>query len=112
MHHVERSGSPGSPRPKKARASRKPSGNSAGAASTIPPVEPAPGGSSVFSTEVKIKAGRVKLTVDVNPIELRGDERDFFYLLIAKMEEYAAAHSSPPTNNGAAPSVEDEGGGS
>jgi hypothetical protein len=50
--------------------------------------------SSEFSTEVKIGAGRVSLVVDVNPIKLRGRDREFVYGLIDAIEEYAAAHSA------------------
>lgn len=105
------SGGPGTPRAKKPRAARRaapPDGT---------PTPPAnPGGQSgensgsEFSTEVQIKAGRVKLTVNVNPIELRGKDRTFFFDLVDKMEEYAADNPDSPTVNGVAPSVEDEGG--
>lgn len=106
------SGAPGSPKPRKPRANRKASGTSTGStgAATTPNEQADTGGTSVFSTAVKIKAGTVKLTVNVNPIELRGADRTFFFDLVDKMEDYAAAHPSSPAENGAAP-VSDVGGG-
>lgn len=107
------SGAPGTPRAKRSRSPRKP--NSA-VTSVVPPApvdEGRPNGGSQFQTEVKIKAGRVVLTVDVNPIELRGEDRTFFYDLIDKMEDYSVRHpQTAPTTNGAAPANDDEGGGS
>jgi hypothetical protein len=106
------SGGPGAPRPKRSRSAKKsaPPTSASQQPAGGPPDEVAASGGSVFSTEVRIKAGRVKLTVDVNPIELRGDERTFFYLLIDKMEEFAAAHPISPAENGEAPDNGDEGG--
>lgn len=107
------SGGPGAPRAKRTRAPGKAATTAGVQATQTQQADQSNASSgSVFSTEVKIKAGRINLTVDVNPIELRGEDRTFFYLLIDKMEEYAAAHSGPPTTNGAAPSAENEGGAS
>jgi hypothetical protein len=44
--------------------------------------------------------------VDVNPIKLRGEDRDFVYGLIDSIEEYAARTQDPPTANGAASDAE------
>lgn len=109
------SGGPGTPHAKRSRNSRKQTPAGAGAAAGISSdsADPPPSlGGSQFSTDVKIKAGLVVLTVDVNPIELRGEDRKFFYSLIDMMEDYASAHPASPTANGAAPNGEDEGGSS
>lgn len=56
-----------------------------------------------FDDEVQLQAGRVVLTVDVNPIKLRGDDRAFFFGLLDMMDEYRNAHPNPPADNGEAP---------
>lgn len=78
---------------------------------TDPIAEPLvpPPATTAFSTQVRLKAGTVRLTVDVNPIELRGADRAFFYDLVDKIEDYAAANPSPPVH-GAAPEDDREGG--
>lgn len=100
------SGGSGGQRGKKRATSRKP-----------PPSPPAEqrtsdeethgksGTRQTYDTAVQLKAGEVVLTVDVNPIELRGDDRRFFYELLDKMDEYRDAHPNPPTDNGAVTDV-------
>lgn len=107
------SGGPDTPRAKRPRNLRRQQPTGAGADAEISSTSanlPPEGGRAQFSTKVKIKAGLVVLTVDVNPIELRGDDRTFFYTLIDMMEDYAASHPTSPTTNGTAPI--DEGGAS
>lgn len=71
-----------------------------------PPVSPA-GDNTGYSTRVDIAAGTVVLTVDVNPIQLLGEDRAFVFGLIDRMNEHASR--TPPTDPGPQPNEEHRG---
>ena len=56
-------------------------------------------------------AGVVVLTVNVNPLELSGEDRAFFFDLVDRMNEYRSRTSTSPRNRDATTS-NDEGGAS
>lgn len=106
-----RSGSGGAAGPRAKRAApRKPPAAAAApqreANGTSPDVAE---GHRTYDTAVQLKAGRVVLTVDVNPIELRGDDRRFFFELLDKMDEYRDAHPNSSPENGATTERDDTG---
>lgn len=102
------SGTPGTNRTKRTGRPRKPA--TAVGDNEPPPAQNGGTGGTAFSTEVQIKAGRVTLTVDVNPIELRGEDRKFFYDLVDRMEDYAMRIATTPTTSGEATPTGAEGG--
>jgi hypothetical protein len=104
------SGGSGSPRGKRARTTTRKAATGgtrqpAGGLDETSRTSSSPRGSE-FSTEVQIEAGRVVLTVDVNPIELRGEDRDFFGL-VDTIRDYANRTGTASTTNGAAVDNED-----
>lgn len=95
------SGSPGVPRPKK--APKRKGTTPAGPATPAPDTAAQPPEGGVYSTEVAIDgAGTVTLTVNVNPLQLTGADRAFFFKLVDEMNDYATSNKTPP--------VDDEGG--
>jgi hypothetical protein len=104
------SGAPGTPKAKRSRA-RKSSGDSASSTPSPTVSSPATSGTE-YSTQVKIgAAGVVSLTVNVNPLELSGEDRAFFYDLVDRMNEYRSRTPASPRNDDAA-TTRDEGGAS
>ena len=77
--------------PKVTSGSRKPSTRRKSPGSTsVPVTSTSPeASSSGYSTRVDVAAGTVVLTVDVNPIQLLGEDREFVYGLIDRMNDYA-----------------------
>lgn len=106
------SGSPGASRPRRRPSTprSKNANNESNPRGTGGPTDLG-SGRPTFDTEVQMKAGRVVLTVDVNPIELRGADRKFFFELLDKMDEYRDTHSDSPADSGAVPYESPEGGG-
>lgn len=103
------SGSPGTPKPKRPRA-RRPPGN--GTSGTATPADTRTTSGTNYSTEVQIgAAGMVVLTVNVNPLELSGEDRAFFYDLVDRMNAYRDRTPTPPHGTDAA-NADNEGGGS
>lgn len=96
------SGSPGTPRAKRTPTKRKPNpADSSGAQGNGAAAVTQEG----YSLTVRLRTGgTMTLLVDVNPLQLKGDEREFFYGVVDKMDGYATDNStsSPAT-------VEDQG---
>ncbi|WP_324738450.1 hypothetical protein P6281_17150 [Mycobacterium sp. 5-140-3-2] len=82
------SGSPGQKRktPKKWTTSSS-VGNAAEPRNTSAPLK------SEYETSVKLQTGgTMSLTVNVNPLNLRGEDRNFFYEIVDKLADYAEKH--------------------
>jgi hypothetical protein len=100
------SGAPGTPRARPPRSRAKsakpvqsePSGNGASAGLT---------GANEFSTEVTIGAGTMRLTVSVNPLELSGDDRAFFFDIVDRMRQHAAGSQATSDRTGPASSIDE-----
>jgi len=85
------SGAPGVSKPK--RTATKRTVNKPDTGQQPPPViEPAAG----FTKSVSLPAGgTLAVTVTVNPMELKGEHRKFFYELIDALDAYAESHAAP-----------------
>jgi hypothetical protein len=87
------SGSPGIPKPKRPRARKTPATDNSG--ETTPSEARAASGTN-YSTEVEVgAAGKVVLTVNVNPLALSGEDRAFFYDLVDRMNTYRDRVAGP-----------------
>jgi hypothetical protein len=85
------SGSPGQKRrsPKK-RAS---SGSNGGSGNAAESVDENSRPKSEYDTSVKLQTGgTMSLTVNVNPLNLRGEDRNFFYQIVDMLADYAEKH--------------------
>lgn len=84
-----RSGS-GSPGQKRARPRKKLQGSGGGTADRA---DTPPRPKSEYETSVNLQTGgTMTLTVSVNPLNLRGDDRDFFYGIVDMLADYAEQH--------------------
>lgn len=93
------SGSPGQRRksPKKRASNGGNSGGSTGNAAER--VETTPRPKSEYETSVKLQTGgTMSLTVNVNPLNLRGEDRQFFYEVVDMLADYAEKHQANETS--------------
>jgi hypothetical protein len=68
-----------------------------------------PPSTGVYSLTVRLTSGgTVTLTVDVNPLALKGDERQFFYSVVDLLDSYQEAGGSPQRSSEGAQVVEGE----
>jgi hypothetical protein len=89
-----RSGS-GAPGQKRARPRKK---TPAGSAPYVGE-SPAPSPDSDYEISVQLSTGgTMRLTVNVNPLSLRGDDRAFFYEIVDKLADYADQRASTNKN--------------
>lgn len=84
----------GSPGQKRSRPKKKASGSSGGdGGATERMADATPRPKSEYETSVKLKTGgTMSLTVNVNPLNLRGEDRIFFYAIVDKLADYAEKH--------------------
>ena len=91
-------GAPGQPKRRTAKRTART------AASPAAPAETPSVPTEAYRLEITLQTGgTMTLTVNVNPINLRGDDRDFFYDIVDKMSDYeqpAAQAGEEPTSAG------------
>lgn len=87
------SGAPGQKRSRPKKKSSAGSGTGSGGEVT----DPTPRSGYEISVELET-GGTMQLTVDVNPLVLRGDDRAFFYEIVDKLADYADAHAGSGTD--------------
>jgi hypothetical protein len=84
------SGAPGASRPKKTGARKKTNSGSGGVAGK----KDEAGSEEQYQLSVNLQTGgTMSLTVSVNPLTLRGQDRTFFYEVVDKLTDYQAEHS-------------------
>lgn len=89
------SGAPGQPRKKTAR---RPAKNGESDSDTRPVQQPSM--PKPYRLDVRLRTGgTMTLTVDVNPISLRGDDRTFFYGIVDSMSDYEQPRTASEQDN-------------
>jgi hypothetical protein len=96
------SGSPGKGKPRRSGSNKK--------KSTLPDGH-VPPSSEKYRLDVELETGgSMTLTVSVDPIRLRGEDRDFFYDVVDKLSDYRDSHQRVKSSKAAnEPNVTDEG---